>query len=491
MLLKLLSLIPCPETWLLWRAIPYGGCRPSSGTRSAPSWNPCEAASFRLVCRTFNDIGVRFVLRDLTIYLGSDDFDRLRAIAGDPAKSKCIRSLVYSPGAFYPVGQPDIKAVNLVLRCSRLLTLAKLQAHDTYRTACRNQARILSHDLDYELLAAVLPQLSGLRKFLIDCEVERPEHRTRKGSNLMRWAWCQSTQHPHTQHGKPGRRALASLLRALDTSGTALPTLKALGLDWASVEDLSWATTRPRLTSFFVSLRHLNLQFCLCGILRPPHGPPYQHSDPHADAYRYTQLLASPSSGGGALARFLAALPDLCALAISFCYGLRANTAPTSHVVLPSLEHVIRQGREQQPPRCWPRLASLSLGGLNLEKELLMGFLESHKTKLRRMELFSVWLDADCPETLREMRRVLALEEAAVWTRIYSDRGQWHLGRPRVDATNADGKGEGYVSGEHGVNLATAVARYLVHGGECPVTESDMVPGGASLVEGCYTRSLY
>jgi hypothetical protein len=444
-----------------------------------------DAGNFRLSCRTLDAIGARFVLRELTVYLDPDAFDRLRTVADDPLKARCIRSLVYAPGAFYPLEHPDVQVTHFVPRSYEIPILAKLQAHDKYRKTCRDQARILSHDLDYELLAGVLPQLTGLSNFVINCEVGRPEHKSRRGSSSssVNWAWCQTTQHPHTQHGKLGRRVLASLLRALDTSATGLSSLKALGLDLESLEDLSWTTTRPNLTPFFATLRNLNLQFCLCNVLRrePRPGPLSPDHSQSKDKHRYTHLLASSR----ALSNFLSSIPNLSTLAISFCYGLSAST-PIGNLLLPSLEHVLNPGQH------WPRLESISLGGLSLRKSLLMDLLESHKAMLRRVELFSVWLDADWPETLQEMRAMLRLEEAAVWTRIYCDRGQWHLGRPRGDGKVHHLKGEiaPGVRGER-ENLATAVGRYLVNGGECPVTEGNMVPGGASLVRGCYTCSLY
>jgi hypothetical protein len=326
-----------------------------------------DAGNLRLSCRTLDAMGARFVLRELTVYLDSDAFDRLRAVAADPLKSRCIRSLslVYAPGAFYPLEHPDIQATHFVPRSYGFVTVAELQAHDKYRKICRDQARILSHDMEYELLVAVLPHLTGLRKFVVNCEVGRPEHKARRdSSSSVNWAWCQTAQHPHTQHGKPGRRALASLLRVLETSDTGLPSLKALGLDWESLDDLAWTTTRPALTPFFTALGSLNLQFCLCNILRRdpragPIGPDHPRSK---DMHRYTQLLAT----AGALSSFLSSIPNLTTLAISFCYGLSAST-PIGNLLLPNLEHVLGQGQD------WPRLQSISLGGLSLHKSAAHG----------------------------------------------------------------------------------------------------------------------
>ncbi|KAK4121488.1 hypothetical protein N657DRAFT_577432 [Parathielavia appendiculata] len=456
-----------------------------------------DAARLRLGCRTLSAIGAPFVLREVSVSSNSDAFDLLRAVASDPIKAASIRSLVYGPGRFYPLEHPDIKVTNYVPQSSGLISEATLQALDKYKKACRNQALILSHDLDYELFADVLPRLTGLRSFIINCEAGRPEHTTtHKGSSSSSnrpnsWAsWRPPTRHPHPHHGKPGRRALASLLRAIavddnssSSSGTVtFPSLKALGLSWESLEDLGWATTRrPQLTPFFTGIRNLSLQFCLCGVFRRddaprPWGGPgpgdLHQTPPREDLRRYARLLGSE----GALPAFLAAMPSLTSLAISFCYGL----GPTNISLVAGDDD--GKGKQQR----WPCLESISLGGLNLPRSMLMDFLGSHKATLRRIELFSVGSDGDWPEMLREMRGMLALEDAAVWTRIYNDAGQWHLGRPMASGA---AKGEAW-RGEH-VNLATAVARYLVNGGECPVTERNMIPGTTSLVRGCYTCSLY
>jgi hypothetical protein len=335
-----------------------------------------DAGNLRLSCRTLDAMGARFVLRELTVYLDPDAFDRLRAVAADPLTARCIRS--------------------------------------------------------------------------------------------VNWAWCQTAQHPHTQHGKPGRCALASLLRALETSGTGLPS--ALGLDWESLDDLAWTTTRPALTPFFTALGSPNLQFCLCNILRRdpragPIGPDHSRS---IDMHRYTQLLAT----AGALSSFLSSIPNLTTLAISFCYGLSAST-PIGNLLLPNLEHVLGQGQD------WPRLQSISLGGLSLHKALLMDFLGSHKATLRRVELFSVWLDADWPGTLQDMMGILALEETAVWTRIYCDRGQWHLGRPRGDGRLQHLTGEA-VPGRRGER-----ENLRLSGGIWSVVGSVLLPKGIWCRAGC------
>ncbi|KAK4097898.1 hypothetical protein N658DRAFT_546593 [Parathielavia hyrcaniae] len=456
-----------------------------------------DAASLRLACRTLSSIGAPFVLRELTLCLHSTALALLRAVASDPIKAASIRSLVYVPGSFYPLEHPDIKVSNYVPHSSGLITPATLQTLDRYKRACRDQARILSNDLDYELYADVLPQLTALRSFVIDCAPGRPRQQnhhhhhhqststaaaTHKGSittisNLASRPWYQPTQHPHTHHGKPGRRALASLLRALDNSGSvsSLASIKALGLSWESFDDLAWAAARPRrprLTSFFEGLRSLSLQFCLCGVLR-------RGNDTRAEGLaRYERLMGKGGGGAdGGLAGFLGAVPGLVSLAVGFCYGLGPSEEGGSEDGEGNLK-----GKQQR----WPRLGSLSLGGLNLPGGLLMEFLGGHRSTLRRLELFSVWTDGDWPEMLQEMRGMLALEDAAVWTKIYSDAGQWHVGRPPA---NGIVKGKAW-RGEP-VNLATAVGRYLVNGGECPVTERNMIPATSSTVRGCYTCGLY
>jgi hypothetical protein len=423
------------------------------------------ASNFRLVCRAFSSIGLPFILREVTIRMNSADFEQLRLLAGDPTKSRHIQSLVYSVGVVHHEG-PDVLAPWVVeqtplvaVAVSKEWSTTEEQVLVEYNKIREDQHNIQHNSLDYDLLAGVLPNLPCLTSITIDNENwPRAPFRRRSTNNAL--TLCRvaaNLLHPHA--GAPGRRVLALLLKALEASNnTNLRALKAGRLAWRCIDNLLQA--RPRLDHFFSNLTELNLHFCMCRQFVVA-GESSPERDDNRDAYyRWRE--------NSALAGFLATLPSLESLAISFCH----KNYPFTRGSIPWIGHVVRPGHH------WPRLTTLSLGGMNLAPSQLLQLLADHKDTLRRLELFTVWLKGDdqWPLALAQMRETLSLEDAAIWHSILDNRGQWNLGSPREEAKE----------------LASAVRNYLVHGGPCPITVANRTPDRRGYhLDHCRGRSRY
>ncbi|KAK4156101.1 hypothetical protein C8A00DRAFT_12926 [Chaetomidium leptoderma] len=427
-----------------------------------------DASNFRLSCRTLNHVGARFVLREITIRTDSGDFGRLCALAKDAVKSKCIQSLAYLPAVHHPV---DINAQSVGPRFPFLpipMALADGRFDAATRLEC-DEAQILRkgqiriQDNAFGLLAEVLPNLTGLKSIAVNSSDWQPIGFKKGQKSLPRVRWC-SRRAAHENDGETGRRAFASLLRALEGAGTKLRTLEATRLEWKAIGDLP--RTRPHL-GLFSNLVDLNLHFCLCPLVS------HQGSDAsgHPDVVRHCR-----SREDGLLPNFLASLCSLQHLAISFCYFISRDAAAASPVV-PWLSDVI------PPDHHWPRLTSLSLGNLNVTREGFLDVLSRHKDTLRKLELFAVWIDTPWPAVLPEIRAAtLSLKHADVWYMLSDDRGQWFAGR-RSQPADADAQPDE-------LNLGPAVETYLVHGGTCPITDANMILPDYQH-RGCMTKSRY
>ncbi|KAK3290418.1 uncharacterized protein B0H64DRAFT_412300 [Chaetomium fimeti] len=394
-----------------------------------------DAASFRLACRTFGDIGAPAVLRLLIVHATADDDYRLRALASNPAKAKYLQSLIYTPKPVRKHWIGDWPAGH-VLSDDGLVRQQAYTKHQQLRDA---HADAQSNPLICDLIPDVLPNLPGLRSVIINCE-----------------GWHQSSNRYgarerytpltliHRQFGKPASRVLAVLLEALEDNDTKLETLKAGRLDWRSIGDLP---RTPVQLGLFSNLADLNLHFCVCGIHR------YRHGE-RPDLVEYARQTEA-----GMLPTFLEALPRLRALSIAFC-SMFPNGPGVSEGWL---RDVMRPGHH------WPHLTSLSFGGMNLTRSLFMDILARHKDTLRRLELFSVWLDGHWPSTLAEMRKMLTLEDATIWGGLCCDEGRWRiLDHPEPVPDGRE-------------NVVHAIRRYMLHGDPCPITDRSMLSGPREL----------
>ncbi|KXX76632.1 hypothetical protein MMYC01_203855 [Madurella mycetomatis] len=188
--------------------------------------------------------------------LNPRDFDQLRALANDPVKVKCVRSLIYKA----------------------LVSPEEMLGYLDYMKARQEQKTILNNELDFELFADVLPKFTGLAKFVISCHGWlRPAFRRIPGA-----PW--------------------NALRLILEIETRLKVLRAGVLSWECLRNLP--QTRPRL-DLFTNLVEADPYFSFMA-----YGTHTKHYAKDLGCRRICET--------DALSYFLAALPRLETLAINF-----------------------------------------------------------------------------------------------------------------------------------------------------------------------------
>lgn len=355
-----------------------------------------DLASFRLSCRTFGSIGARFAFREIVFYTHPGDFDQLRALANDPAKAKCVQSLIYTPMVYYEetlwqsFGRYSDDVISNAWRLNYYT-----RAYLDYKKARLEQKTILDNGLDFDLFADVLPKLTALTTFAINCQLWL---RPAPGRN-PKTPWDALKFIPESEIGNAGRRPLLSLVGGLGGSKTRLKVLRAGVLSWECLRDLP--QTRPRL-DLFTNLAEVDLRFSFRS-----DGTYIAHE---AEVLEYRRVCET-----GALSNFLAALPHLEALTVNFS---SESMRPLARMWLTD---IITTGHR------WPHLTSLSLGGINATKKSLASMLMLHKDTLRQLELFTVWLDTSWICLLPQMKELLRLDHAEVSRTTIDDREGWDL----------------------------------------------------------------
>ena len=108
---------------------------------------------------------------------------------------------------------------------------------------------------------------------------------------------------------------------------------------------------------------------------------------------------------------------------------------------------------------CFQHLRQLTLGGMNVEEAMLIAFLERHKTTLRGLSLFDIWLMkiGDSWLTfLPRVRRAVKLEKASITGTLghHMAAEYWHLEDPI----------------ERPRGLSRRLERYLLYGGRLPLS---------------------
>jgi hypothetical protein len=406
-----------------------------------------DAGNFRLVCRPFGDIGARVVLRRVVVHANPDNHSLLRIIARDRSKSKYLQTLIYTPASVRKSWAGDWPAGHLLTDDGQIRQQGYAK-HNQLRDA---HSHVQNNPVICDLLPEVLPKLSGLRSVIVNCEG---------------WHQCSNRYGAkgsytpltliHGQSGRPGNRVFSALLVALEHSNTRLEILKAGRLEWRSIGDLPQT---PAQLAPFSNLTDLNLHFCVCDIDR------YSLGGKDPALAEYDRLKEA-----GTLPDFLGTLPRLRALAVAFC-----SLSPRGPGVSEGwLRDVVRRGQH------WPHLASLSFGGMNLNKSLLMDVLENHKDTLRRFELFAVWLDDHWPSTLAEMQDMLSLEDATIWSGLCNDQGRWKI-LDHPEPVRTDDR----------ENVVHAIRKFMLKGGSCPITDENMARGPTEMFGPCRGSCWY
>lgn len=399
-----------------------------------------DIANFRLACHFCGRIGAPYLVREIAIRMEIGDFDRFRTLANDLALSAHVQSLLYTPNVYCLIDAHMPPAPSDTYYQSR----ARSQGVEAeYKQICEDQIRIQDGGLESVLFSETLPKLTNLRRVVIRCDGWPPVAFCKKHWERTKGGWRNPRKRPHNNGGIPGRRALATVFKALAGCDTRLLVFKAGRVHWRAIEDLSRA--RPQL-DLFSNLSSLTLQFCICHLAAASRG-----RQRHPDQDQYCRLREN-----GLLPEFLAALSGLETLAIGFCAMDMDFKRAAASPLMPWLVDVVSPGHS------WPCLTSLAFSGFNFTKAQLLDFLQRHSETLRRVEFQVSTLDSNWTATVSEIRAMLPLKDALVWCCLYDPQSLTHQCMENVEEERVE---------------ALRAGKHLTYSGVCPVTDSHSVTG--------------
>jgi hypothetical protein len=303
---------------------------------------------------------------------------------------------------------------------------------------------ILLEREDFKTLKETLPYLVRLKKITMGSgfEFTHPDkaHRNPYGKHAER----------RSEYLMPvGKRQLNSLLLAIADTGIKLDKLRAGALSWQFFRQ-SWERL-GKMANACTSLRSIHL------ILHTGSREPDIVGTGNTDCHRYMAETR-------AIHYFLGHLQNLETLKVKFDFGpeVEEEGAEVKRRFPLRLEHAVGN-------TFWPRLTRLDLGCFEVQEEVLLDFLDKHKSTLRFLGLCDVALDRGGSwfSLLPKVQDMLTLRDAVVFGLLYA-RGlgavnseEWHIPFP-----------DGWPRHSHA--LGNRLTDYLVNGGELPLNRDNM-----------------
>ncbi|KAK7748369.1 hypothetical protein SLS62_008632 [Diatrype stigma] len=352
--------------------------------------SPVDLVSFRLVSRSFAQIGAAHLLPEVTFEAHEQELARLRAIARHPVLSRHVRSLVYisdmqqqPPVELGPYVDEYQRARRLALRNSDLtardlgdeynMSQAELEeAHRSYVAAARNQQNILVNRRDIDALRdEVLPRLArSLRAFTVteSYKFEAGAGRGREGRRRR------MTPHRDMVHSdlllldRPyGGRFLEALLKAnADAVGARcedIESVRASSVHWDFFERDDPAELRRLFAPLAATLKCLELGLSI-----------EDYGDEGFDARDAIEQVEAAMANGH-VRDALATLVELDTLALDF--GDYVGESWPGPVAV--LGHLVAPGFRWQNLRC------LTLGSVHCPRQELEAALQLHRGTLREL----------------------------------------------------------------------------------------------------------
>ncbi|KAI1495446.1 hypothetical protein F5X99DRAFT_403564 [Biscogniauxia marginata] len=360
-----------------------------------------DLLNFRLVARSFADIGAAYMLPEVTFYMHGEELDRLRAISLHPIFSRNVYSLTYFAQAldcpkvslreFLRDHKREMKW-NSKLQKLNLSRAQLLVEYRKYEDAAEKQNTIMNAHIDVAVLKEVLPRFPNLQHMCMSTSNLFYEGRYRKRrikplQNIMRGDNIYSLT-------PEGVRPLEALLYANADAQCGLQSLRAGSLHWRFFK-----RSAAELARMFRPLSNLSAIDLVINV-----EPADERIHEHDSLARCRRVLAK-----GALRNIFKSMPHLHSLSVEII-SIEAEDLDKGA----ALEHLI------EPRFHWPNLRELVIGGIECDREELMDVLERHKHTLHRLCLRDVYLKSTSwKRLLPDIRKKLFLVEACICGDLY------------------------------------------------------------------------
>lgn len=429
-----------------------------------------DIASLRLVCKYFADIGNKFLLSEVNLFLKSSQFEQLRRISEHPVISQKVHTLFYEADTLrHYVSMLDWKAHNAVpimmerllpeelhpptatsserehraFRRNRRKAVQKFnstdsdamenRAYNAYATYLADQDMMRAQDWNVEMLKDVMSKMKNLKTIEMSTESCLDNGHT----TGMEKAFKDGLSLPYGDRENDegcGVGQLRSLLLAADSAGLKLNTLCFGNVDWRFFMDTDKHNTDVlrKMQSAVQSLRTLRLYVS-------------NSSDTlyHIRLSQCANYLHETSH----LKDFITATPDLERLDINFeCGDVFENPPATLCDNVGNFK--------------WHALRVAAFAYISADEDCLADFFARHASTLRKIRLERILLDTGSwPSLLQRMRKSLMLEQAALSGVMRSTDPE-----ERYDFNLPAGQNDG-----RRAKLEVVVERYLRRGGNGPL----------------------
>ena len=438
---------------------------------------PRHIPELRLLCKSFADIGLHYLLSSYHLIFKKSSFERLLEISQHPVLSKCIKSIFYEADTLseYDTRKeweehisdyycPDFNELSTIgdrntgtaraQRASRRAYVKCMQgprsscsarqfreAYSCYRQCISDQREMIALDYNAESINDAikrLPNLVSLEMSMHYCLGSR--------TKCVESAFSPTLYRPCGDHHQPDHEGVAqlrSLLFGALESSRRIEELHCGYVDWKFFD--AEADTFARLKMAVQNLKVLELYIST-----------NSSRDDHNDDSNYHQAIIECASylKGGRLRDFLSAAPNLTQLFVEFDSDVPQSPARLIDVV---------------GTTTWPSLRLVYFSLLSFTSNDLIQFYRRHSTTLQDIGFDDIQLlQGTWQDLFPKIKDTLELQHVKISGDLCDSTAEYYFGMPSRAAC----------FGDHPPLVKRVVERYLL---ECP--KDSLLPDLSEVVE--------
>lgn len=408
-----------------------------------------DLPAFRLVNKTFADIGIRYLCEEVITFLHDHDFERLLGIADHDLLRKNVREVFYRAHLLDLELKPykewqrhaenviRVRDITKMSRGPRPRTKAEWRAaYMTYQETHKEQSLIREHCIDAEIFARAFSDFENMEKLTVDIGYRFDPQGDHTYSPFVD---CLDTIAEQDQNSL---RELCFVVAAVCNSGRKLREFQAGSFHW------SFFAIEPVIERFIETQKSTLTVLRLDMINDLDENELTTEADVCSEFWKETK----------ALSRFLAQFPNLQTLDVRWDGSALYETY---YELFPArFEDVVEKGQ------VWPSLKEFAIGSVTTSESELLDFFEAHKATLKSLEFQTIDLSEgdSWRRLLPRLQKMLTLDHALIYGRLYAPTE--HLHEEQWDIADA----RAFLYDE----FRDVLADYMVNGGECPLTEDNM-----------------